>query len=1085
MTLPSATTSKDLASAWEGLGCAIRDRCCQCPDAIAVADAAGELSYRELWEASASFAQRLVATGVEPGSSVGVGLERNRHACVVLVGILLAGCHYVPLEDGWPAKRIGSVADILGLRHVVLTGRWRDRAEEVKRAVPQLDRLLLVDVPWQEPSTDGDASGICAASSDEAADTLPGVAAEATAYIIFTSGSTGVPKGVEVGHAAPLNLFRWLQNEHQLTPTDRVLCVSSFAFDLSVFDVFGTLCFGGTVRIASEEEKGDPAALLEILSRERITLWDSTPALLEQVLRFHRVNPVNLHNLRLVYLSGDWIPLSLPDELKRVAPHARLIAMGGATEATIWSNAFEVGEVNPSWKSIPYGHSIAGAVYHVLRPDGTRCNTGEPGELCIGGGVLAKGYAGDPERTAAAFVEDLLLLESDPPRRGRGYRTGDRARVHPEGWIELLGRLDRQVKINGFRVELGEVEVAVRRYPGVAACVCVAMRSQTSTGRSWLRACVCAASGKSLVVSNLRAHASGALPSYMVPAEWLFLERLPLTSNGKIDVQCCANFAAPAEDPTASEKLAESIGGAAGHRARILETLGLPVLSIAEEGSSSLRLLGVDSLGILGLRLQAEAEGIQLPPGDLLDATLSEILSAPRRKHPIGGQVRPSAASRAADSGQVPLAPSQRWLLDRQVVQPLHNGFAGWFQVAEEVSPAQMATRWLRLQQEESVLRLRFDLTGRDARQWLVDRSQATPLLDLGMLPGLSEGEAELRERGHQLISQRMEKQRGGGLLALGQQRQGDLLLFLFLPHLLADGLSVDVVLERLCGMTRGKANASEEFVGWCHAVEARRSEAADPMWEKEFLQLPWEAAGRWTTPSAALLRYADACDRELQVPPRCWTACREASQAAGVSADLPLLAALVAGLAAVLRSEWLAVDVSGHGREDLCSSTGVLSGLGYFSSVHPALLAVADAQRGNLPKLHQDLYRKPWRGHAYEEWRQTTRGRQQTPLQRPPEIKYNVHPGALAAPPPEHSRPVGLRPLSPLPVAPPLMMKPEDPRTYLLNIDLMPAEAGAGPRLRLRYDHRLLPTSWVDDLLTSLPRAVDSALARPSFGAR
>ncbi|MFP5284998.1 MAG: amino acid adenylation domain-containing protein, partial [Thermoanaerobaculia bacterium] len=352
----------------------------------------------------------------------------------------------------------------------------------------------------------------------------PVAAPEDLAYVIHTSGSTGQPKGIVVQHRPVANLVNWINPAFGLGPSDRVLFVTSLCFDLSVWDIFGVLAAGGCVHVASEEDLRDAERLMRILLEEPITIWDSAPAALVRLAPLFPSEPAVHSRLRRVMLSGDWIPVTLPDRVRAAFPRAEVTSLGGATEATVWSNGYPIGEVDPEWPSIPYGRPMPNAQYHVLDAGLSPCPVGVPGDLYIGGGCLCVGYAHQPDLTAAAFLPDPF---GEPG--ARIYRTGDRARYFPDGNLEFLGRIDHQVKIRGFRIELGEIEVALARHESVRKAVVLAREDVPGDKR--LVAYVVPAGE----LPDLRDFLRQSLPEYMIPAAFVELEALPVTPNGKLD----------------------------------------------------------------------------------------------------------------------------------------------------------------------------------------------------------------------------------------------------------------------------------------------------------------------------------------------------------------------------------------------------------------------------------------------------------------------------------------------------------------------------------------------------------------------
>ncbi|MEU8652095.1 amino acid adenylation domain-containing protein [Streptomyces sp. NPDC048737] len=425
------------------------------PDATALRWAGGTMTYGELNRWANRVAWDLKERGVGPETVVGVGVPRGPAMIAAVLGVLKAGGAYLPLEPALPADRVAGMLADAGCSLVLST--------------PDTERWTLPDGVRLAELADARSPG-----ADH--DPEPAAGPDNTAYVIFTSGSTGKPKGVAVTHRPVHNLLDWCYRTFAFGPDDVVLCVTSLGFDLSVFDIFGLLGCGGGVYIADAVQQRDPQLLLDVLLTEPITFWDSVPTTLNQVasLLTEDGGYEGTDDLRLVFLSGDYTPLSLPDEVRRVFTGAEIVSLGGATEATVWSNYFRVREVDPSWRSIPYGRPIDNARYYVLDENMEPCPVGVEGDLYIGGDCLCVGYVNRPELTAERFVRDpFSAREGD-----RLYRTGDRASFFPDGNICFLGRADNQVKLRGFRVEPGEIEHALVRHPAVRQAIVTAREDQ-------------------------------------------------------------------------------------------------------------------------------------------------------------------------------------------------------------------------------------------------------------------------------------------------------------------------------------------------------------------------------------------------------------------------------------------------------------------------------------------------------------------------------------------------------------------------------------------------------------------------------
>ncbi|MBM7092496.1 amino acid adenylation domain-containing protein [Streptomyces sp. S12] len=490
------------------------------PDATAVVAGDGRLTYAELDTRANQVAHRLVALGVRPGDRVGLCTDKSTATVAGILGIMKAGAAYVPLDPAYPAERIAYMVDDAGLSALVTWGSGADVAGRL-------------DLPWL--ALDKDAAVVAAEPATPLGLT---VSPEDFAYVIYTSGSSGRPKGVMLDHRGRVNNIEDYCRTFGMGPDDRTLCVSSLSFDISVCDLFCSLNAGGVFVLPEPARAKDPDHWLDLVEREGITLWHSAPALMDALLDVTEERGPRPGTLRLTVLDGDWIPLTQPDRVRASFPAARVVSAGGATELSVDSVTYPVGAVDPAWRSIPYGRPMANQTAYIVDERMEPAPVGVPGELCLGGVGVAAGYLDRPALTAEKFIPHPW---SDRPG-DRLYRTGDLARFGPDGTIELLGRIDFQVKIRGVRIELGEIESVLREHPGVDTCLVAAPADDAGDRR--LAAYVVPAAGhrarddeegQAAFHAELRAWLRRRVPDHLVPETFVRLERLPLTANGKVN----------------------------------------------------------------------------------------------------------------------------------------------------------------------------------------------------------------------------------------------------------------------------------------------------------------------------------------------------------------------------------------------------------------------------------------------------------------------------------------------------------------------------------------------------------------------
>ncbi|SCG54230.1 hybrid non-ribosomal peptide synthetase/type I polyketide synthase [Micromonospora halophytica] len=594
------------------------------PDRPAVIDADGVVvSYGELSRHAHAVAHRLRALGVERNELVAVAVDKSAAQVAAALGVLLAGAAYLPVDPDLPAERQD---------HLVTFGRCRavlSRVDGPRRTWPDGVTELTVDLTAEAP-----------AGHDEP---LPAADPDDLAYVIFTSGSTGTPKGVMIRHRAARNTVDDVTERWSIGPDDAALGLSSLSFDLSVYDVFGLLGAGGRLVLPRHGSNRDPGHWVDLVTAHRVTVWNSVPAL-AQMLADHVAGhgPADaLAAVRLFLMSGDWIPVDLPERLRELAPACLPVSLGGATEASIWSICHEIREVDPSWESIPYGRAMRNQSFHVLNDRWQECPVWVTGELFIGGVGLADGYWRDEERTAGRFV-------TRPATGERLYRTGDLGRWRPDGTIEFLGREDFQVKIGGYRIELGEIEAVLGRHPGVAAAVAAAPGDRHHRRLVAYLVPADPAADRDALVEEVRAEAASALPSYMVPQALLTLDRLPLSVNGKVD-------RAALPDPARSAGEARPTGEATPTALLLARLIG-EVLNQPEVGPfDNFFAVGGDSITGIQIVSRAAAEGLELTPADLFAHQVVAELAAVADARSPGGRA-------GADAG-FPLTPWQRTLV--------------------------------------------------------------------------------------------------------------------------------------------------------------------------------------------------------------------------------------------------------------------------------------------------------------------------------------------------------------------------------------------------------------------------------------
>ncbi|MEU2233876.1 amino acid adenylation domain-containing protein [Streptomyces vietnamensis] len=922
------------------------------PERDAVVWSGGRMSFGELASRALRVGRRLREAGVGVGEPVVVSARKGWEQVVAVLGVLAAGGAYVPVDPDLPQERIGRLLERTGTRHVLTQSALRDRLP-----APSAVTVWSVDedAVWSGVS-DAPLAWVQAASD--------------LAYVIFTSGSTGEPKGVMIDHRGAVNTVVDVNERFRIGEGDRVLGLSSLSFDLSVWDIFGVLAAGGALVLPDADKLREPGHWAELARSEHVTVWNSVPALFELFTEYVHTHGADSLQLRLSLLSGDWIPLGLPDRARGLLEGLSVVSLGGATEASIWSIAYPIGEVDAGWRSIPYGRPLVNQTFHVLdegmrpRPDLV------PGELFIGGIGVALGYWGDEERTGKAFVIHPVTGE-------RLYRTGDLGRYLPDGTIEFLGREDFQVKIGGYRIELGEIEAALLRQPGVEAAVAHALGVPGGPRRLAAYVVAKADADSDLDADTVRAEAAKVLPAYMVPPTVVVLDALPLTANGKIDRKALPDPGQLATRPYVPPTTPEE---------HTLTTIWTDLLALEKLGvHDDVFELGADSLLALRAVAAADSAGLGLE--------LRTVFEHPT----VSGQaLRTSRGRTAADQGVVSgptgMTPNQLWFLSQDLPERHHwNDASFLLSLQRPLSADALRNATARVLEHHDGLRLRFVDEGSTEGGWRATIAETDPdLLPLSFhaFPGLTSREQKEAVTRTADRLQRSLDLAEGPLIRLAYFDLGDRPhCLLVLGHWLAvDHYSARLLLEDLLsaylqyeeGADRAVLPAkTTPFPVWTEALhrhaEDTVTQAEIPYWRDRpaGLSLRYDredGPNRLESLRSLTLRLDhDLTDAVL----------REIPAAHGTDILDTLLAALVTALPVAEVSpddggsggdRGVLVDLERHGRDIPLPGLSVARTVGRFSTITPTLITVdpeaSAAER--LDTVHAQLAGVPQQGAGF-----------------------------------------------------------------------------------------------------------------------
>ncbi|MEQ6592657.1 non-ribosomal peptide synthase/polyketide synthase [Pseudomonas aeruginosa] len=885
------------------------------PTAPALAFGEERLDYAELNRRANRLAHALIERGVGADRLVGVAMERSIEMVVALMAILKAGGAYVPVDPEYPEERQAYMLEDSGVQLLLSQSHLK---------LPLAQGVQRIDLDQAD------------AWLENHAENNPGIElnGENLAYVIYTSGSTGKPKGAGNRHSALSNRLCWMQQAYGLGVGDTVLQKTPFSFDVSVWEFFWPLMSGARLVVAAPGDHRDPAKLVELINREGVDTLHFVPSMLQAFLQDEDV--ASCTSLKRIVCSGEALPADAQQQVFAKLPQAGLYNLYGPTEAAIdvthWT-CMEEGK-----DAVPIGRPIANLACYILDGNLEPVPVGVLGELYLAGRGLARGYHQRPGLTAERFVASPFVAGE------RMYRTGDLARYRADGVIEYAGRIDHQVKLRGLRIELGEIEARLLEHPWVREAAVLAVDGKQlvgyvvleSEGGDWREA--------------LAAHLAKSLPEYMVPAQWLALERMPLSPNGKLDRK-----ALPAPEVSVAQA-----GYSAPRNAveRTLAEIWQDLLGVERVGlDDNFFSLGGDSIVSIQVVSRARQAGLQLSPRDLFQHQNIRSLA-------LAAKAGAATTEQGPASGEVALAPVQRWFFERAIPNRQHWNQSLLLQARQPLDGDRLGRALERLQAQHDALRLRFR-EERGAWHQAYAEQAGEPLWR--RQAGSEEALLALCEEAQRSL----DLEQGPLLRALlVDMADGSQRLLLVIHHLAVDGVSWRILLEDLqrlyADLDADLGPRSSSYQTWSRHLHEQAGARLDELdyWQAQLHDAPH--ALPCENPHGAL---ENRHERKLVLTldaERTRQLLQEAPAAYRTQVNDLLLTALARATCRWSGDASVLVQLEGHGREDLGEAIDLSRTVGWFTSLFPLRLTPAADLGESLKAIKEQLRGVPDKGVGY-----------------------------------------------------------------------------------------------------------------------
>ncbi|MDZ7356796.1 MAG: amino acid adenylation domain-containing protein [candidate division KSB1 bacterium] len=922
------------------------------PDAVAVVFGDHQLTYRQLNHQANQLAHRLERQGIGPEKIVAICMERSLEVMIALFGVLKVGGAYVPIDPSYPKERIDYMLLDSRAALVLSQSRLLDRLpaefQMASTSQPDMPRIICLDRDWPSIATESEAELSVQIDGDN------------LAYVIYTSGSTGKPKGVMISHQALMNYLLWCLKHYPITVEQGALVHSSLAFDATITGLYAPLLCGSSVYLTPENEELDIVAQT-LAQKPGFGLVKITPAHLQML--GEQINAEMADELVQAFIIGgenltrEHIHFWLEN-----APYTKLINEYGPTETVVGCMNYLVPSNYRKIGSVPIGSPIGNVQIYLLDSNLEPVPIGVAGEIYIGGAGVARGYLDRPELTAEKFLPDPFSQQPG----ARFYRTGDLAKYLPNGTIEFLGRIDHQVKIRGFRIELGEIESALAEHPAIREAV---VQPWQTDRVQRLVAYLVPKNSELPSSTELREYLKNRLPEYMIPASFVKLANLPLTSNGKVDRKALPE---PSDERPVLQN--EFVGASTPIEQTLVQiwqqVLGLEKIGIHDNFFE----LGGDSILTIQVISRARQAGINLTPKQIFQyptiAGLAELAANELYIHAEQGLVR----------GPVPLTPIQRWFFELPISERHHWNQHIMLSVGERLNPNWLKKAIDALLHHHDALRMRFYFESDDWYQTNDGMDDPTPFCWID-LSDLSEQDQQKAIESQAAAIQASLNLSQGPLIRFALfDRGADLSarLFIVAHHLIIDFVSWQILLEDFIAayqqLSQGAAvrlpAKTTSFQYWAIKL-AQYAQSSELLQQVAY----WEALNT-ATAHPIPLDFPDGQNTEASGRVITRSLSPEYTQfllnVMPSAYRTPVMTVLLTSLVLTMRdfsgSDRIMIDLEGHGRESLFDDVDLSRTIGWFTVLSPVAFNLTGVQSPSdaIQAIKQQLNQIPQRGIGF-----------------------------------------------------------------------------------------------------------------------